>query len=119
MDPRFQKLADLLVRHSCRVQPGEHLLLELFDAPPAMAVALVEAVRAAGGHPHVELRSNRVMRALLRALPSFATPLTSAFFSRAAKSSYANPKRVLQTARLYKRRGRCEQRLTSAGRGRG
>ena len=64
MDPRYQRLAELLVRHSCRVKAGEHLLLELFDVPPAMAVALVEATRAAGGHPHVELRSNRVMRAL-------------------------------------------------------
>ena len=64
MDPRYQRLAELLVRHSCKVQPGEHLLLELFDAPADMAVAMVEATRAAGGHPHVELRSNRVMRAL-------------------------------------------------------
>ncbi len=66
MDPRYQRLAELLVRHSCQVQPGEHLLLELFDGPEDMAIALVEAVRAAGGHPHVELRSNRVMRALNR-----------------------------------------------------
>ena len=64
MDTRFQKLAELLVRHSCQVKPGEHLLLELFDAPESMAVAMVEATRAAGGHPHVTLRSNRVMRAL-------------------------------------------------------
>ncbi|MBM4099871.1 MAG: aminopeptidase [Planctomycetes bacterium] len=64
MDPRYQRLAELLVRHSCQVKEGEHLLMELFDVPPAMAVALVEATRAAGGHPHVELRANRVMRAL-------------------------------------------------------
>ena len=66
MDPRYQRLAELLVRHSCKVAPGEHLLLELFDGPPEMAVAMVEATRAAGGHPHVELRCNRVMRALNR-----------------------------------------------------
>ena len=66
MDTRYQKLAELLVNHSCRVKPGEHLLLELFDGPDAMAVALVEATRKAGGHPHVELRSNRVLRALNR-----------------------------------------------------
>ena len=64
MDPRYQKLAELLVNHSCRVKPGEHLLLELFDGPEEMAIALVEATRKAGGHPHVELRSNRVLRAL-------------------------------------------------------
>ena len=64
MDTRHQKLAELLVRHSCQVKPGEHLLLELFDAPESMAVAMVEATRKAGGHPHVTIRSNRVMRAL-------------------------------------------------------
>ena len=66
MDPRYTRLAELLVRHSCRVQPGEHLLVELFDGPEEVAIAVVEATRAAGGHPHVELRSNRVLRALNR-----------------------------------------------------
>lgn len=64
MDPRYQKLAELLVRHSCQVKQGDHLLAELFDAPPELAIAVVQATRAAGGNPHVELRSNRVMRAL-------------------------------------------------------
>ncbi len=64
MDQRYQKLADLLVRHSCQVKPGDHLLVELFDASEEMAVAVVEATRRAGGNPHVTLRSNRVMRAL-------------------------------------------------------
>ena len=43
---------------------AEHVLIEAFDVPDAMVVALVRAVRAAGGHAHVALRSNRVLRAL-------------------------------------------------------
>jgi aminopeptidase len=63
-DPRYQRLAELLVNHSTDLQPGEHLLIEAFDLPDAMVVALVRAARQAGGHPHVELRSNRIMRAM-------------------------------------------------------
>ena len=33
LDPRYTTLAELLVNHSCRLKPGEHLLIEAFDAP--------------------------------------------------------------------------------------
>jgi aminopeptidase len=66
MDPRHAKLADLLVRHSCQVKPGDHLLVETFDAPDDISIAVIEATRRAGGHPHVEQRSNRVLRTLNR-----------------------------------------------------
>ena len=65
LDPRMTRLADLLVNYSTKIQPGEHLLIEIFDAPEEMAVALVKAARKAGGHPHVALRGTRVMRALV------------------------------------------------------
>ncbi|MHC5023051.1 MAG: aminopeptidase [Planctomycetota bacterium] len=65
-DPRYRTLARLLVEHSTRLQADEHILIEAFDAPEAMVIALVEAARAAGGHPHVALRRSRVMRALQR-----------------------------------------------------
>lgn len=64
IDPRLNRLAELLVGHSTRVQAGEHVLIETFDIPDEMIVALVRAARAAGGHPHVALRSSRVLRAL-------------------------------------------------------
>ncbi|MDY7107220.1 MAG: aminopeptidase [Planctomycetota bacterium] len=65
VDPRMTRLAELLVNYSTRVQPGEHVLIEMFDAPEEMTVALVKAARKAGGHPHVILRANRAMRALV------------------------------------------------------
>ena len=64
-DPRITALARSLLTHSTRLQPGEHLLVEAFDLPEAMVVALVEGARELGAHPHVALRSGEVMRALL------------------------------------------------------
>ncbi len=65
-DPRHDQLAELLINHSTRIQPGEHLLIELFDAPEQIGIALVKACRAAGGHPHISVRQNRLMRALVK-----------------------------------------------------
>lgn len=64
-DPRVTQLANNLIAHSCRVQPGENVLLELIDTPDAMGIALIRAVRAAGGTPHVKLRHSRVVREML------------------------------------------------------
>ena len=61
-DPRTTQLAQNLIRHSCRVQPGEHVLLEIIDAPDEIAIELIRAVRAAGAHPHINLRHSRVSR---------------------------------------------------------
>jgi aminopeptidase len=63
-DPRLTRLADLLINHSTGLKAGEHILIETFDASEEMVVELVKAAYRAGGHPHVALRSNRVMRAL-------------------------------------------------------
>ncbi len=63
-DPRMESLAELLIKHSVALQPGEHILIEAFDIPEAMVIAMVVAARRAGGHPHVALRCNRVMAAL-------------------------------------------------------
>ena len=61
-DPRTTQLAQNLIRHSICVQPGEHVLLEIIDAPDEIAIELIRAVRAAGGHPHINLRHSRVTR---------------------------------------------------------
>ena len=64
VDPRMNKLADLLISHSVELGSGEHVLIEAFDVPEAMVIATIQATRRAGGHPHVALRSNRILRAL-------------------------------------------------------
>ena len=64
-DPRYAKLADLLINYSTRLKKGEHILIEAFDIPQAMVIELVKSARRAGGHPHVAIRDQRVMRALI------------------------------------------------------
>lgn len=64
MDPRIQRLADTLIDFSTGLKKGEHILIEAFDLPQDMVLATIKAVRRVGGHPHVALRDNRVMRAL-------------------------------------------------------
>ena len=46
-DSRLEKLADVLTAHSTKVQPGEYVLIEGFDIPEEMIIALIRTVRAA------------------------------------------------------------------------
>ena len=63
-DPRFDKLADVIIKHSTRLQSGEKILIEAIDIPHDMVVALVRKVRDAGGDPFVTLKSNVILREL-------------------------------------------------------
>ncbi|MBT7351037.1 MAG: aminopeptidase, partial [Phycisphaerae bacterium] len=64
-DVRMTELAKLLIEHSTAMQAGEHLLIEAFDAPDAMVIELINACRARGAHPHVVVRSSRILRSLV------------------------------------------------------
>ena len=65
MDTRYYTLADNLVRYSIALKRGERVLIDAFDVPDDMVVALVRAVRARQGIPHVQLHHARVSRELL------------------------------------------------------
>src|SRR5690349_24092178 len=65
-DPRFTKLAKLLVTYSTRVKKGDQVLLDMTDVPDEMSVELLRAVRAAGGTPLIDVRHTRVTREVLR-----------------------------------------------------
>ncbi|MEO7932545.1 MAG: aminopeptidase [Chthoniobacterales bacterium] len=65
-DPRYARLSDILVRHSTRLQPGEKVLLDAFDIPEEMLVALVRAVRSVGALPFVQIHRASVTRELMR-----------------------------------------------------
>ncbi len=65
-DPRFTKLANLLITYSTRVKKGDHVLLDMTDVPDEMSVELLRAVRAAGGTPLIDVRHSRVSREILR-----------------------------------------------------
>lgn len=62
MDPRYDKLAEVLVKHSTALKPGEKVLIEVSDVPDAMVIALVRAARRAKALPFVQLQHGRVAR---------------------------------------------------------
>ena len=64
-DPRYTKLAKLLVNYSTQIKKGDRALLDMIDVPDEFTVELIRAVRAAGGTPLVEVRHTRVSRELL------------------------------------------------------
>src|SRR3989475_12216521 len=63
-DARFDKLAKLLVEYSIRLKRNETVLIEAFDIPDEMTVAMVRAARNAGGIPFAQVYHARVNRAL-------------------------------------------------------
>jgi len=64
-NPRIQELAEKLVTHSCRLQKGEHILIEVTDAPDSIVIELIRATRRLGAHPHLRLNHSRVTREML------------------------------------------------------
>lgn len=66
-DHRFSDLAKLLVHHSTRLQPGDKVLVEAFDAPDDFVVELIRVIHESGGLPLVSTYRVPVLRALYRA----------------------------------------------------
>lgn len=63
-DPRYSDLANVLVRHSCEVRPGDKVLIEAFDVPPEFTVELIRTIAAAGGEPIALTYQQPVLKAL-------------------------------------------------------
>ena len=65
-DPRYTKLAELLVNYSTELKKGDRILLEMIDVPDEFAIQLMRVVRKAGGIPLIEARHTRLTRELMR-----------------------------------------------------
>lgn len=65
-DPRYRKLARLLVEYSTALKKGDCVLLDMIDVPDEFSVELMRAVRAADAIPLIEVRHSRVTREVLR-----------------------------------------------------
>ena len=63
-DPRYDKLATVLVEYSTRLKRNETVLIETFDVPDEMAIALVRATRKAGAIPFAQVHRARLSREL-------------------------------------------------------
>lgn len=77
-DPRFDKLARILVTHSTDLQPGENVLVEAWDIPSAMIVALVRAIRSRHARPFVQTYHSQITRELARAIEDDSLKLSAA-----------------------------------------
>lgn len=68
MDINFPKLAAVLTGFSTNLQKGERVLIDAFDIPEAMVIALVRAARERGAIPFVNLQRSRISRELINGL---------------------------------------------------
>lgn len=66
MDSRIQKMAEVLVRYSVHVQPGEWVVIDSPLPGEPLAQACVCATLQAGGHPTVIFTSEDVQETVLR-----------------------------------------------------
>ncbi len=62
IDPRYEKLAEVLIGHSLKLAAGERILLDLQDTPDAMGIALIRAVTNRGGLPLIQLSHSALSR---------------------------------------------------------
>jgi aminopeptidase len=65
IDPRYTRLAELLVGYSMELRKGEKVLLDMIDVPDEFTVEMIRAVRGVGAIPLVETRHTRVTREVL------------------------------------------------------
>src|SRR5712692_5501724 len=65
-DPRYTKLAALLVDYSTALKKGDRVLVDATDVPDEFVVELMRAIRRADATPLVEVRHSRITREILR-----------------------------------------------------
>lgn len=65
-DIRYEQLAEVLTGYSTSLKKGERVLIDAFDIPDEMVVALVRAAYKKGAIPYVQQHHARVGRALLQ-----------------------------------------------------
>src|SRR5437868_4921910 len=63
-DPRFDRLAEILAGYSTELKRNEKVLIEAFDAPDEMTIALVRAARKRGAIAFVQLQRGPISREL-------------------------------------------------------
>lgn len=64
-DPRYDQLARLLTSFSTSLKKGDKVLLEGFDTPSAMMIALIRATRERGATPFVQIHQARISREMV------------------------------------------------------
>jgi aminopeptidase len=66
IDPKFNQLAEGLTGFSTALKKGDRVLIDAFNVPEAMVIALIRAARARGALPYVQINNARISRELAR-----------------------------------------------------
>lgn len=61
-DPRVDQLARQLVRYSTSLKKGEKVLIDLYDCPQSIGLALIRETRAKGAVPVIRIHDSRLTR---------------------------------------------------------
>ena len=61
-DPRIDQLARQLVRYSTKVKRGENVLIDVYDVPEEVAIALIREVRLVRAKPFVNVHQSKIAR---------------------------------------------------------
>jgi aminopeptidase len=64
-DPRIDSLAKQLVGYSIDLKKGEKVLLDLYDVPDSIGIALIRQARRKNAIPFVRIHQTRISRELL------------------------------------------------------
>ena len=64
-DPRVDQLARQLVRYSTSLKKGEKILIDLYDVPDSIGLALIREARAKGALPFLRIHDSRLTREML------------------------------------------------------
>ena len=65
-DTRIDQLARQLVRYSTATKRGENVLIELFDVPEEVGIALIREVRAVRATPFINIHNAKISREMAR-----------------------------------------------------
>lgn len=65
-DARIDALARQLVRYSTSLKKGEKILIDLYDVPDSIGIALIREARAKGAFPFLRVNQGRLTREMLR-----------------------------------------------------
>lgn len=76
-DPRIDLLAKNLIGFSVALKKGERVLIDAFEVPDDMVVALIRAARAVGAVPLVQTHRTRIARELARGAQDTALDVQS------------------------------------------
>ena len=64
IDPRITQLAEGLIGFSTDLKKGERVLIDAFDVPDSVIIALIRSARKRGAHPYVQNHRARITREL-------------------------------------------------------